>query len=53
MEVQKEKGRLDNPTQSTSEYDPPTMITFSEEELAEELGPIHACSPFGGSVISC
>jgi hypothetical protein len=34
-------------------FEPPKVITYSGDDLLEELGPAHACSPFSGSVVSC
>ncbi len=31
----------------------PKVITYSGDNILEELGPAHACSPFSGSVVSC
>ena len=33
-------------------YEPPKVITYSAEDLIEEIGPAKACS-FGGGGISC
>ncbi|MBC2717231.1 MAG: hypothetical protein HF978_18145 [Desulfobacteraceae bacterium] len=27
-------------------YEPPKIITYTSEEILEEIGPAHACSPF-------
>ncbi len=34
-------------------FEPPKVITYSGDELLEDLGPAHACSPFSGSVVGC
>ena len=26
-------------------YEPPTMITYSKEDILEEMGPAQACAP--------
>ncbi len=31
----------------------PKVITYSGDNILEELGPAHACSPYSGSVVSC
>ncbi len=36
-----------------AKLEPPKVITCSGEDLLEELGPAHACSPFSGSVVAC
>jgi hypothetical protein len=36
----------------TPEYEPPTVLSYSQEELIQELGPVHACS-FNGAVVGC
>lgn len=28
------------------EYTPPKIITYTSEEILEQIGPAHACSPF-------
>jgi len=33
-------------------YEPPKVITYSADDLLEEIGPAKACS-FGGGGISC
>lgn len=33
-------------------YEPPTVLSYSEEDLIQELGPARACS-FSGSVVGC
>lgn len=59
MNVKKDKKHLTSQTESiskaepVSEYEPPTMITYSEEELLEEIGPIQASTGFSNSVIGC
>ena len=50
MKKEKEESQVKQ-TKSEKEYETPTMITYSEDELLEELGPIQACSGFGGSVL--
>lgn len=36
----------------TPAYEPPTVLSYSHEDLMGELGPAHACS-FSGSVVGC
>ncbi|NIM90834.1 MAG: hypothetical protein GTO17_07790 [Candidatus Aminicenantes bacterium] len=31
-----------------SKYEPPRIITYSADDILEELGPAQACSPFAG-----
>ena len=48
MEEKIEKDRLDSPEENEQlEYEPPTIVTYSGEDLVEKLGPAHACPPFG------
>jgi hypothetical protein len=48
MKAEKGKGYLNNQSQSLSKYEPPTMITYSEEELLEEMETIsvQACQSY-------
>jgi hypothetical protein len=34
-------------------FEPPKVITHSGDEILEELGPAHACSPYSGAVVGC
>ncbi len=34
-------------------FEPPKLITYSGDDILEELGPAHACSPFSGAVVGC
>ncbi len=34
-------------------FEPPKVITYSGDDILEELGPAHACNPFSGSVVAC
>jgi len=34
-------------------FEPPKVITYSGDDILEELGPAHACNPFSGAVVSC
>ena len=34
-------------------FEPPKVITYSGDDILEELGPAHACSPFSGAVVAC
>ena len=36
-----------------AEFEPPEVITYSGDDMLDELGPAHACSPFSGSVVGC
>ena len=38
---------------SKPRFDPPKVITYSGDDILEELGPAHACSPFSGAVVAC
>ncbi|MEW6380293.1 MAG: hypothetical protein AB1611_11900 [bacterium] len=53
MKTEEKKKHFDNNDQSLSTYEPPTMITYSEQELLEEMEgmSVQACSGFAGSVI--
>ena len=48
-----------NPAQSEDTQDPkpklepPKVITYSGDDILDELGPAHACNPFSGSVVAC
>jgi hypothetical protein len=41
------------PKGKKAKFEPPKVITYSGDDILEELGPAHACSPFSGSVVSC
>ncbi len=34
-------------------FEPPKVITYSGDDILEELGPAHACNPFSGAVVAC
>ncbi len=34
-------------------FELPKLITYSGDDILEDLGPAHACSPFSGSVVGC
>ena len=34
-------------------FEPPRVITYSGDDILEELGPAHACSPFGVNIVAC
>ena len=34
-------------------FELPKVITYSGDDILEELGPAHACNPFSGSVVGC
>ena len=34
-------------------FELPRVLTSSGDEILEELGPAHACSPFSGSIVGC
>ncbi len=53
MNEEKEKNSAGKHSKQNPEYETPTIISYSEEELLNEIGPIQACSGFGGSVIGC
>ena len=36
-----------------AKFEPPKVITYSGDDILDELGPAHACSPFSGSVVAC
>ncbi len=33
--------------------EPPRVITYSGDDILEELGPAHACTQFSGAVVDC
>ena len=39
--------------QKKAKFEPPKVITYSGDDILDELGPAHACSPFSGSVVGC
>ncbi len=49
-EVSKENSEK---PQKKPKFEPPKLITYSGDDILEELGPAHACSPFSGAVVSC
>lgn len=51
MQKEKEKKDLSDTTKPKLQYTPPRMITYSEDELLEEIGPIQACTGFGSAVV--
>ena len=36
-----------------AKFEPPKVITYSGDDILDELGPAHACNPFSGSVVAC
>ncbi len=36
-----------------AKFEPPKVITYSGDEILEDLGPAHACNPFSGAVVAC
>jgi hypothetical protein len=40
-------------TEEKKPYEPPELITCSEEELREIIGPAKTCNAFNGAVIGC
>lgn len=36
-------------TKKRKSYESPQIITYSSDDILEELGPAQACSPFAGS----
>lgn len=36
-----------------AKFELPKVITYSGDDILEELGPAHACNPFSGSVVAC
>ena len=33
--------------ETDSEYVPPKVVTYTSEQIMEQIGPAQACSPFG------
>jgi hypothetical protein len=38
---------------SKPRFEPPEVITYSGDDILDELGPAHACNPFSGAVVAC
>ena len=38
---------------SKPKFEPPEVISYSGDDILDELGPAHACSPFSGAVVAC
>jgi hypothetical protein len=34
-------------------FEPPEVISYSGDDILDELGPAHACNPFSGAVVAC
>ncbi len=47
------KSHTDDPTKTKPKFEPPKVITYSGDDILEELGPAHACNPFSGAVVGC
>jgi hypothetical protein len=45
--------RAEDPGKKKLKFEPPKVITYSGDDILEELGPAHACNPFSGSVVAC
>ena len=43
---EKEKEEKRDP-ETYSEYVPPRIVTYTSEQIMEQIGPAQACSPFG------
>ncbi len=49
-----ESAKSANPGQAKKpKFEPPEVISYSGDDILDELGPAHACSPFSGSVVAC
>ncbi len=49
-----EGAKSANPDQAKKpKFELPKVITYSGDDILEELGPAHACSPFSGAVVGC
>jgi len=44
-EAKRNKGKM---LKKKQKYEPPRIITYSSDDILEELGPAQACSPFAG-----
>ncbi len=47
------ESHTENRGRKKPKFEPPKVITYSGDEILEELGPAHACSPFSGAVVGC
>lgn len=51
MEERKPLKKKENVTkrdpETDSEYIPPQIVTYTSEQIMEQIGPAQACSPFG------
>ena len=47
------KADAGKPGKKKAKFEPPKVITYSGDDILDELGPAHACSPFSGSVVAC
>jgi hypothetical protein len=47
------KADSEERTKKKARFEPPEVITYSGDEILEELGPAHGCTPFSGAVVGC
>lgn len=47
------KSRPEGHKRKKPKFEPPKVITYSGDDILEELGPAHACNPFSGAVVEC
>ncbi len=47
------KSRVKDRERKKPKFEPPKVITYSGDDVLEELGPAHACNPFSGAVVEC
>ncbi len=47
------KADSGEPAKKKAKFEPPKVITYSGDDILDELGPAHACNPFSGSVVAC
>jgi len=43
--INKPKGQMIKTQDKLPEYEPPKIITYTEKEILEQIGPAQACSP--------
>jgi len=51
--IQKNNSEDRSQKNKEKEYIAPTMISFSGDDVLEEVGPAKSCGNFAGSVIGC
>lgn len=44
-------ARNSEETKILPKYEPPRVVTYTEEEILEQIGPAQACSPSPGNFV--